>query len=158
MHVKKGKSLKKMKTPKLKISLPVTTTIVMPGFPWDCIVIQDILSIVKTWITVHKSLWGYLKRCEMSKRIQLYSKVKGGEKNKKAVMIQTRIFQEACFSMASVIFSNLCDGIFPPGLAGVRFWTWTWLGHGKTHFRWRRVRRLRRTCSSRYSGLTRQAS
>ena len=49
MHVKKGKSLfKKMKTPKLKISLPVTTTIVMPGFPWDCIVIQDILCIVKT--------------------------------------------------------------------------------------------------------------
>ena len=157
MHVKKGKSLfLKMKNPILKISLPVTTTIVMPGFPWDCIVIQDILSIVKTWITVHKSLGGYLKRWEMLKRIVLESK--GREKNKKAVMIQTRIFQEACFSMASVIFSNLCDGIFWPGLAGVRFWTWTWLGQGKTHFRWRRVRRLQRTCSSRYSGLTRQAS
>ena len=49
MQVRKCKLLfEKMKNPILKISLPVTTTIVMPGFPWDCIVIQDILSIVKT--------------------------------------------------------------------------------------------------------------
>ena len=102
--------------------------------------------------------WGLSEKMRNVKKNSIVLESKGWEKNKKAVMIQTRIFQEACSSLASVLFSNLCDGIFWPGLAGVRFWTWTWLGHGKTHFRWRRVRRLQRTCSSRYSGLTRQAS
>ena len=41
--------------------VPVATAVVMPGLPRYRIVIQNILGVVKTRVTVHKTFGSYLK-------------------------------------------------------------------------------------------------
>ena len=43
-------------------NVPVSTSIVMPRFPGNGIVIQNVLGVVKTWVTVDKAFWSYLKK------------------------------------------------------------------------------------------------
>ena len=45
--------------------LPVATAIVMPGLPGDGIVIQNILGVVKTGVTIHKTFGSDLKYKEV---------------------------------------------------------------------------------------------
>ena len=52
--------------------LPVTSTIVMPWLPGDSIVIQNILGVVKTRVTIHKTFWSNLKKILKIKKMTVW--------------------------------------------------------------------------------------